>query len=155
MRKVIAVVAAVMVMALMASVCFAGQVKNEIINETLSKSNTVGEADIRIDGAERITFFGTIDNSAATAAVTARVTAAMSMNGTDWTDISWFDVAGGATPQTSEKTTDAVQTYVGWLDNRLMAKYLRIRVNADCISGEPHKYVSETAMLSVTVVQDR
>jgi opacity protein-like surface antigen len=154
MRKVLAVVVA---MVLMASVAFGAQVQKEIIDETLSISNAAGEADINISDSKRVSFFATIDNNRTTAAVTAVVTAAYSLNGTDWTDISWMDVAGGVTPQTSETTASAEQTYVGWLDNRGIAKYLRIRVySVELDKNYDSRFTSaDNATLSVTVVQDK
>jgi hypothetical protein len=152
MRKALVVV---MVM-LMASVAFGAQVQKEIIDDTLSKSDAVSEADLNISDAKRVTFFMTLNNSATTAAVTATVTAATSLNGTDWTDISWMDVAGGVTPQTTETTTLTKQTYVGWIDNRLIAKYIRIRVKAVNLNDYPEAYgATTTADLNVSVVQDK
>jgi hypothetical protein len=140
---------------LLASQAYCAQVTKEIIDRTLSKTSSTGEADINIADSKRVSFFVNIDNSATTAAVTATVTAATSLNGTDWTDISWLDVAGGVTPQTTETTTAKKQQYVGWLDNRLIGRYLRIRVNATNMTSYPSAYASETADLSVTVVQDK
>ena len=150
MRKALVVV---MVM-LMASVCFANQVQKEIIDETLSETNTVAEADLNIADAKRVSFFATIDCNRTTASVTATVTAAYSLNGTDWTDISWMDVAGGATPQTTETTTLKKQTYVGWIHPTLIAKYIRIRANATNMTTYSTT-TGDSATLSVTVVQDK
>lgn len=140
---------------LLACNAWGGQVQKEIINSTLSKTNTSEEAEINIENSKRVSFFATIDNYRTTAQVTATVTVSMSLNGTDWTDISWFDVSGGATPQTSETTSLVKQTYVGWLDNRLQAKYIRIKINANDLKETAWHYMSlDTADISVTVVQD-
>ena len=161
MGKVIAVVVA---MVMMASVCFANQVQKEIINETLSTSNTEAEADLNIADSKRISFFMNLDNNRNTASVTATITAAVSLNGTDWTDISWFDVAGGVTPVTSEITTPnttsststETQNYIGWFDNRIQAKYLRIRVVPTQIVADSTKFMAaDNAELTVTVTQDK
>ena len=141
---------------LMCGVAHASQVRNEIIDETLSKSSAVSEADLGIESAKRVSFFVNLDNSATTAAVTATVTAAMSLNGTDWTDISWMDVAGGVTPQTTETTTLENQTYVGWIHPTLIARYIRIRVKAVNLYDNPGAYgATTTADLNVTIVQDK
>lgn len=161
MRKALIVLTA---MVMMASVCFAVQVQKEIIDETLSTSNTEAEADLNIADSKRVSFFMTLDNNRTTASVTATVTAAVSLNGTDWTDISWFDVAGGATPVTSEITTPNTtsststkkQNYIGWLDNRNQAKYLRIRVVPTQIVADSTKFMAaDNAELTVTVIRDK
>ena len=153
MKKLVLVLLAVV---LMCGVAHASQVRNEIIDETLSKSSAVSEADLGIESAKRVSFFVNLDNSATTAAVTATVTAAMSLNGTDWTDISWMDVAGGVTPQTTETTTLENQTYVGWIHPTLIARYIRIRVKAVNLYDYPGAYgATTTADLNVTIVQDK
>ena len=154
MRKFLAVCAAVV---FLAAPAFGMQVQKEIIDETLSITNAVGEADINIADSKRVSFFVNLDNNRTTAAVTAVVTAAYSLNGTNWTDISWMDVAGGVTPQTSETTASAEQVYVGWMDNRNIAKYLRIRVySVELDKNYDSRFVAaDNAALTVTVVQDK
>lgn len=135
----------------------AAQTYTEIIDETLSTSNPVAEADAYIADSERVTFFMTLNNNRTTAAVTAGVTLAYSLDGVNWQDISWLDVAGGATPQTSETTTLKKQTYVGWIDNRLIGKYVRIRVNATELAlnyGSMYT-ADDNATLTVTIVEDK
>ena len=153
MKKLFVFVA---LMALLAGQVYAGQTQREIIDTTLSTSASAIEADWNIQDTDRVSFFVTYDNARTTAAVTATVTAAISLDGTNWQDISWLDVAGGATPQTSEVTTAADGTYVGWMDNRLVGKYLRIRVNATNMTDYPAAYgPGETMGLSVTIVEDK
>ena len=142
---------------LMCGVAHASQVRNEIIDDTLDTTTPVVEADLGIESAKRVSFFVNLDNNRTTAAVTATVTAAMSVNGTDWTDISWMDVAGGVTPQTSEVTTGVNQTYVGWIHPTLIARYIRVRVNATELGlnyGSMYT-AADNATLSVTIVQDK
>jgi hypothetical protein len=150
-------VLALLAVVLMSGVSFASQVENEIVAETLSTSNPVGEADLNIADSKRVSFFVNLNNNRTTAAVTATITAAISLNGTDWTDISWMDTDGGVTPQTTEDTTLKKQQYVGWLDNRNQAKYIRIRVNSKELGLNWNSmYTSaDNATLSVTVVQDK
>lgn len=150
------VIFGLLALVLLASPVFAAQTQTEIVDETLSTSNTIAEGDCNVEDSERITFFATIDNNRTTAAVTAKVTAAVSIDGVNWQDISWMDVAGGVTPQTTETTANAVQTYVGWLDNRIQAKYLRIRVYADDLETSPSRYIAaDNATITVTVVEDK
>ena len=142
---------------LMCGVAHASQVQNEIITETLSTTNSAVEGDLSIEDSSRVAFFVNIDNNRTTASVTAIVTAAVSLNGTDWTDISWRDTAGGVTPVTSEVTANAVQQYAGFLDNSTQAKFIRIRVNANQLAGTDNAVYTadDNATLSVTVVQDK
>lgn len=144
MRKLIVIA----LMALLAGHAYAGQTQVEIIpTERLTGVSDRIEADRNIADAERVTFFVTYDQDGTTVGVTSTVTVAVSVDGTNWQDISWFDVAGGVTPQTSEElTTDT--TYVGWLDSRITAKYIRIAVKS---SGA----VGENADVSVTLVEKK
>lgn len=148
---------ALLAVVLMCGAACASQVRNEIIDETLSITNPVAEADLYVAESGRVAFFATIDNNRTTASVTATVTAAYSIDGTNWTDISWMDVAGGVTPQTSESTTSAEQTYVGWVDNRLIGKFIRIRVNATELGlNYGSRFVAaDNATISVTIVQEK
>jgi len=139
---------AIALVALLAGQVYAGQVITEIIpEETLTGTSDRVEADLNIADAEKVTFFVTYDQDGSTVGVTSTVSVAVSLDGTNWQDISWFDVAGGVTPQTSEQlTTDA--TYVGWLDSRLTSKYIRIAVKS---SGA----VGENADVAVNLVEDK
>jgi hypothetical protein len=153
MKKLVLVLLAVV---LMGSVSYGAQDINEIIDDNLNTGNAVVEADMNIEGSRTVTFFATINNNRTTASVTAKVTAAVSLNGTDWQDISWMDTAGGVTPQTTETTASAKQTYVGWMDNRLSAKYIRLRINADELTATPSHYVAaDNADINVSVVQEK
>lgn len=137
---------ALALLALLAGQVYAGQdVVTVIDGETLSGSSDAVEVDRYIGDADRVTFFVTYDQDATTTAVTSTVTVAVSYDGTNWQDVSWFDVAGGATPVTSEElTSDA--TYVGWLDKALTAPYMRIRVSS---SGETGMSADVTVVLVV------
>ena len=146
----------VLLVMFMAGSVFAAQTRNEIIDETLSITTSAYEAEIYISDSRRVSFFTTIDNARTTARVTATVTAAISLDGTNWQDISWMDTAGGVTPQTTETTTAAEQTYVGWMDDRLIGKFLRIRVNSTELGLNTAGLVAgDNAAISVTVVQDK
>lgn len=135
-------------MALLAGHCYAGQTEFVMINaETLTGVADRIEADRYIGDADRVTFFVTYDQDGETVGVTSTVTVAVSIDGVNWQDISWFDVAGGVTPQTSETlTTDG--TYVGWLDNRIAATYIRIAVKSSGALGE-------NADVTVTLIEKK
>jgi hypothetical protein len=143
---------ALVLLGLMVSPAFSAQTSWTMIDdETLAYSNYAEEADRNIEDAQRITFFVTYDSSRTTAAVTAVVTAAMSVDGTNWQDISWFDVAGGGTPQTSE-TLSTDTTYIGWVDPIMIAPYMRIRVTLpNYLKYGP----TDTADVTVTLVETK
>ena len=154
MRKIALVV---MGLFLMVSAACAVQTYQEIIDETLSITNPIVEADAYIADSDRVTFFVTLNNNRTTAAVTAGVTVAYSVDGVNWHDISWMDVAGGVTPQTSETTTAAELTYVGWIDNRLIGKFIRIRINSvELDANYDSRFVAaDNAAVTVTIVEDK
>lgn len=115
--------------------------------DTLSGvADTVAE-DWYIADAKRVTFFVTYDQDGTTVAVTSNVTVAVSVDGVNWQDVSWYDVGGGVTPQTSEELT-ADATYVGWFDKAINAPYIRIRATS---TGE----TGMSADITVTLVVDK
>lgn len=118
-----------------------------IDEETLSGTADTVAADRYIADAKRVTFFITYDRDGTTAAVTTTVTVAVSVDGVNWHDISWYDVAGGVTPQTSEEFTIDT-TYAGWFDNALNAPYIRVRATS---AGE----TGMSADITVTLVADK
>lgn len=151
MKKCILALLALM---FLVSPCFGLQTERKIIDTTISESNPAIEADLNIADSKRVAFFTTLVCNRTTASVTATITVAVSVDGVNWQDISWMDVAGGATPQTTETTTLTKQTYVGWLDNRIQAEYIRIRVQ----SSDMYLYSvtsGDSATVTVTVVEDK
>jgi hypothetical protein len=148
---------ALVMLGIMVNPVFGAQTTREIIDDTLSITDSVAEADLYVADSDRITFFATLNNNRTTAAVTATVTVAMSVDGTNWQHISWYDVAGGGTPQTSEVTTAAETTYIGWIDPILIAPYIRIRVNATELGlNYKSRFTSaDNATLTVTIVEDK
>lgn len=142
---------AVFIVMLMAVPCYAANVNKEIIDTTLNTTTPFTAENLYIGDAEKVSFFVTYDSSRATAAVTANVTMAASIDGINWTDISWFDVAGGGIPQTSE-TLSLDGTYVGWMFYSLPAQQIRIRANMvnSAVYGP-----GETAGITVTIVENK
>jgi len=145
MKKLIFVLA---LLALLAGQAYAGQTEVVMIDdERLTGTTDRVEADRGIGDAKRVTFFVTWDQDGTTVGVTGTVTVAISVDGINWHDISWFDVTGGVTPVTSEVlTTDT--TYAGWFDTRITAKYIRIAVKETGAIGE-------NADVTVTLVEDK
>ena len=144
----------VLAAALLVSPVFAAQTQDKITDETLTTSSTVLWDDIDIQNAKRVSFFVTNDttiNGTTALGVTLSVTASISMDGINWKDISWFDVAGTTTPVTSEVLTIDTN-YVGWMDNRLIGRYLRIGIKMTA----PTEYgPSDSGAVTVTVTQDK
>jgi len=151
------VILGALVLMMLSGQAFASQTQTTAIDKTMSTANTTAEGDVFIADAKRVSVFTTIVNNRTTAAVTLTVTMAYSVDGLNWQDISWMDVAGGVTPQTTESTTLARETYIGWVDNRLVGKYLRIRVDATELGLNANgMYTSaDNAALTVTVVEDK
>lgn len=151
MKKLVLALFAVV---LLCGVSYAAQTQDEIIDATIAEATPALEGDCYIGDARSVAFFTTINCNRTTASVTATVTAAASVDGVNWQDISWMDTAGGVTPQTTETTTLKKQTYVGWLDNRLAAKFIRIRVQ-DANMYAYSNTTGDSATVTVTVVQDK
>ena len=149
MKKLMKLTCVLLVLVLFACSAYAGQdIVTMIDAETLTGGSDTVAADRYIGDADRVTFFVTYDQDGTTVAVTASVTVAISVDGINWQDISWFDVAGGVTPVTSE-ILGADATYTGWLDKAITAPYIRIRVTT---SGPDD---SVTADATVTLVVDK
>lgn len=149
MKRLVLVLLAVV---LMCGVSHAAQVVETIIDDvTLAKGSATDNGTAQIVGADKVAFFVTYDSSRTTAAVTATVQAAISYDGTNWATANWFDVAGGATPQSSE-TLSTDTTYVGWLDKGLAGQQLKITVTLDnaAVYG-----AGDTADVSVNVVEKK
>jgi hypothetical protein len=146
MKKLILVVLALMVLVIPA---YAVQTQTEIASdEVFTGTSDFIETDLYIADSQRVTFFTTWDRTATTACATATVTAAMSIDGENWEDISWFDVAGGTTPVTSE-ILGSDGTYAGYIDPIIIAPYIRIGV---WFAGDE---TTSTGTMTVTVVQDK
>jgi len=151
MKKILLTLLAVL---FFASPVYSAQTQTEIIESTtLSKSNLAIEGQRYVGDAEKVSFFVTYDSSRETAAVSATVTAAYSIDGINWQDISWFDVAGGATPVTSE-VLQLDGNYVGWFDKALTAPIIRIRVHLKDVHDVAYGD-GETAGVTVTIVESK
>ena len=151
-----------LLVALLASPVYAGQTTSKIIDsKVINRSSPVAQGDIYLGDADKVTFFVTYDSNRVTAAITANLTAAVSLDGINWQDISWLDVAGGVTPVTSEDlsfSNPSDGNYVGVLDYSVTAPYLKIyiKVNNDTTLLSTGKRVLgpvEAATVSVTVIE--
>lgn len=146
----------VLLMALMASPVFAAQTQRTIVNGvTINRATPETEGTINVSDAEKIAFFVTYNSSSTTTGVTATVTASASVDGVNWQDISWFDVAGGVTPQTSEALDTNGTSYIGWFDKALTAPYIRIGLDITEAGDATIYGPVETATITVTVVEKK
>ena len=145
-------VLALLAFVLLASPCFANQTQTEMINETLSGSTTnTGWHEKYVGASDKVTFFVTMDSSSTTIAVTAEVTIQVSVDGVNWTDVRWYDLAGGTTAQVSE-TLDRDMTYVMWLDRNVAMPHVRVKVIA---VGATKKWPADSAAITVTIVENQ
>lgn len=148
MKKVMLVVA---LLALLAGQVYAGQRVTELADETLSKTNTdTGWLERNISDSKRVSFFVTMDSSASTPAVTAEVTAQVSADGVNWTDVKWSDLAGGTTAQVTETLTGD-GTYLMWLDSTVPMPYIRIKV----LTTASAKWPADSAAITVNLVEEK
>lgn len=85
-------------------------------------------AAIALNGAQRVGFYWTYDETEV-GGISAALTLEVSPNGTTWFAASFYDVAGGATLQTSETLT-ADGSYICWLDPKMPFPYARVKITA-------------------------
>ena len=146
MRKFLAVL---VVLACLAVPAYAVQTDKTVIDaEAFTSTVDFIEADVNISESKRVTFFTNWDRTPTTACATATVTAAMSVDGSHWEDISWIDVAGGLTPQTSE-VLGADGIYIGYIDPIVIAPYIRIGV---WFAGDE---TTSSGTITVDVIEDK
>ena len=120
-----------MVCLLVSQVHAANVVRKEIMDADFDAVTTSAYTDtMAIAGHDSVTFFVVYDETQVGNAISAAITCDVSYNGTDWlTGMSFFDIAGGATPQTSE-TISSNGWYVFWLNNATCVPYVRIKCTA-------------------------
>ena len=106
-------------------------VTKELTDETLSSSSEdTGWLQTYVGEADKVTFFITRAGDSSTEAVTVEVTLQASADGTNWEDITWFDVVGGTTAQTGE-IIHKDGTYIMRIDSDFMMPHLRLKVIGD------------------------
>ena len=131
--------------------CFATQRVEELTDMTLTKTTTdTGWLQKFVGNAEKVTFFITLDSSSTTNAVTLAVTIQASADGENWTDIKWYDLAGGTTAQVNETLGEnGDETYVMRLDDEYLMPHIRIK-----ISNEGN-WDTQTGAVTVNIVEDK
>jgi len=149
MKKVLSLIG---VLLMLSGSVFASQDRQQIMDETMSISNTTATADASIEDADRVSFFINYDSDGGTD-VTVRATIAYSYDGGEnWVDARFLDFAGGSTFQTSEGLfMDG--THFFWLDDEPTVPLVRIRATLD-ESVRSGLGEGDTADFDVYIVRD-
>ena len=115
-----------MVLGLMVSPAYA--VEKQLTSETLNTANPdSGWLQTYVGEADKVTFFITRAADSSTEAVTVTVTLQASADGTNWEDITWYDIVGGSTAQVAE-TISKDGTYIMRVDSDFLMPHLRLKV---------------------------
>ncbi|MCQ9206160.1 MAG: hypothetical protein NG737_07620 [Omnitrophica bacterium] len=125
----------------------AGGVKNVVINAvTLDDSPTeVTSDDLTVFGFDKLGFFVNYDETEVGGGVSVEIDVEFSSDGTNWVDGSFYDLAGGATIQTSE-VISADGDYFAWFGDTWTIPYIRITAAGTGVDTD------DVAVISVTLV---
>jgi hypothetical protein len=118
-----------LLMCLFAFNAHAGNVAQvEIMDTDFNAVTTADYSDeMPISGYRSVAFFVVYDETEVGNAISAAITCDVSYDGTNWlTGMSFYDIAGGATAQTSE-TISSDGWYVFWVNNLACVPYIRIK----------------------------
>lgn len=145
----------VMALFLMVGAAHAAQIQKTLTNETLDTTNTdTGWLQSYIGDSDRVAFFVTRNADCPTAGVTVEVTLQVSADGTNWTDIKWYDLAGGTTAQVTE-TISNNGTYLLWLDRDIAMPHVRIKVVGSATSKWPTDAGNDDCEITITEVTNK
>ena len=114
--------------------CYA-DVNNKIVDRTLTLSAEVEDTGINSTGFKRTAFFVDYAELGNSDAIEATISFEASRDNVNYAEIPFFDVAGGVTPQTSERIT-ADSTSLMWLDRDLNFPYLKVEINPSIVGGQ-------------------
>lgn len=100
----------------------------EVMDTDFDNVTTADYSDeMPVSGYQATAFFVVYDETEVGNAISAAITLEVSYDGTNWlTGMSFYDIAGGATAQTSE-TISADGWYVFWLNPTVSAPYVRVK----------------------------
>jgi hypothetical protein len=104
-------------------------VEKEVIDVILDDDPTEITGYWNTGNFERVAFFVVYDETQVGNAISIAITVDVSRDGTTWLDASYYDVAGGATLQTTE-TLNADSSYYGWFDNTMQIPFVRVSIVA-------------------------
>ena len=140
-----------MVLGLMVSPAYA--VEKQLTSETLNTANPdSGWLQTYVGEADKVTFFITRAADSSTEAVTVTVTLQASADGTNWEDITWYDIVGGSTAQTAE-TISKDGTYIMRVDSDFLMPHLRLKV-----TGTPDAWAKQghsDCVITVTEISNK
>ena len=133
--------------------CFSGQAfaartsVNTIISATtLDVDPTSASGSMKVGSADKLAFFVSYDETEV-GGISASVTVDVSYDGTNWSDASFYDYAGGSTLQTSETlTADTATDYYFWFNSDLAVPYVRVVITATGSDAD------DTAIVSAKII---
>jgi len=101
---------------------------------------------IALNGAQRVGFYWTYDETEVGNSVSGTLTLEVSPDNSHWFSANFYDVAGGTTLQSSE-VLSADGSYICWLDPKMPFGYVRVKVVGtntdadDTILTSVHAYI--------------
>lgn len=121
-------------------------VESIVATTTLDADPTSASGSKYIGNAEKVGVFVTYDETQV-GGISAAVTAQISWDGVTWLSASFYDFAGGSTLQTSE-TLSADGNYYFWLDDAIVAPYLKVIITATGSDAD------DTAIVAAKLVRE-
>jgi hypothetical protein len=103
---------------------------------------------INIKEYKRVGIYWVTDETEVGESVSATLTVTVSPDGVTYIAAPFFDVAGGATPQTSEALS-ADGSYICWLDPAIPFNYLKVTITGTATDAD------DTSLNTVKVYQDK
>jgi len=109
---------------------WAGEINETLIATTILNADPVAvSAEVNVQDYKKVGFWVSYDETQVGNAISLAVTLQVSYDGTNYVTGSFMDVAGGATPQTSE-TISSDGWYFFWLDADWPYKYAKVILTA-------------------------
>lgn len=105
-------------------------------------------AAIELNGAQRVAFYWTYDETQVGATIQGTLTVEVSPNNVTWFAVSFYDIASPTTLVASEVLT-ADGSYICWMDSRLAFPYVRVKVTGTNTDAD------DTILTSVYAYIDR
>lgn len=121
--------AAILMLFVLVAPAWAGTQRTTLIDSTtLDADPTSASGSANVQGAERIGFFVSYDETEV-GGISVAITAQISYDGSTWLAASFYDYAGGATLQTSESLTGDANYYF-WFPRDLVVPYVKVIITA-------------------------
>ncbi len=114
--------------------CYA-DVNNRIVDRTITLSAEVEDSGIITKDFKRMSFFVDFAELGTSDGMEATISFEASRDNVNYVEIPFFDVAGGVTPQTSERIT-ADSTSLMWIDRDLAFPFLKVEINPTITAGQ-------------------